>query len=184
MVWKVAQHFCGENLKNMMVFATADNYLEVLGEYVDLENLPPCLYEGGKGRGGVAMPNSLDGGKVPSWEELDRMWETRQQQQEKNSRKALPKQINAKTWLSVQTSTLTGEDNGPMSQRSGATSTAASSPSASSPSSLSFHWFAKAARHTEPPAVKRVEAKVARLGGGFFELSDDDDATAVLTVCG
>lgn len=79
-VWKVAQHFCGENLRNMMVFATADNYLDVLEEYVALEDLPPCLYKGGKGRGGVGMPNNLEGGKVPSLNELDKMWEQRQQQ--------------------------------------------------------------------------------------------------------
>lgn len=79
-IWKVAQHFCGENLKNMLVFANADNYLEVLEEYVDLESLPPCIYPQGKGRAGVAMPGRLDGGKVPSLEELDRMWEERQKQ--------------------------------------------------------------------------------------------------------
>lgn len=79
-IWKVAQHFCGENLKNMLVFANTENYLEVLEEYVDLESLPPCIYPQGKGRAGVAMPGRLDGGKVPSLKELDRLWEERQKQ--------------------------------------------------------------------------------------------------------
>jgi hypothetical protein len=87
-VWKVAQHFCGENLKNMMVFATKENYLEVLKEYVDLEMLPPCIYPQGKGRGGVAMPNHLAGGKVPPKEELDGMLKELEKQMESSRGKS------------------------------------------------------------------------------------------------
>ncbi|CAB9505535.1 SEC14-like protein 2 [Seminavis robusta] len=130
MVWKVAQHFCGENMKNMMVFATADNYLEVLSEYVELEKLPPCLFEGGEGHGGVAMPNSLDGGKVPSWEELDRMWEKRQQKQ-KQAALLPPKEIKTSDVLSVQTSSLMSDEEAPFSQRSGTTVTDLLSPTSS-----------------------------------------------------
>ena len=109
-------------MKKLIVFASTADYLDVMSEHIDLEVLPPCIYDGGCGRGGVGLPKRLDGGLLPPPSDHDY-------------------------------DLATGQDIDPCEVSD------------------------------NDESVLSVTAKVARLGGGFFKLSDDDDAKTVLTVC-
>ena len=65
-IWSIAKHFFDPHIQDMIVFSSHKDYLEVVQEYVGLENLPPCLSEKGKAK---AMPGyfemvSLKGGPL------------------------------------------------------------------------------------------------------------------------
>ena len=169
-VWKVAQHFCNDNLRNMLVFATADNYLEVLQEYVDLDTLPPCLYEGGTGQGGVGMPSNLQGGKVPTMDELDRIWIERQQSTDTTSNPPGSIIISTSHGLAMCSSNLTDESSDSINLRS----TSNEDPSSSSsfvtdnknvlqPEEWSEENFQKAMKQFDGVTLEE-QAKIRELG--------------------
>lgn len=65
MIWSVAKHFFDQHIQDMIVFATVSDYLEVIQDYIDLENLPPCIApEDGKAGAipGYFEKVSLEGG--------------------------------------------------------------------------------------------------------------------------
>ena len=62
----VAKNLFNANFQKLMVFAGSD-FKSILGEYIsDLEeSLPPILLQNGRGKGGIGMPQRLDGGPLP-----------------------------------------------------------------------------------------------------------------------
>merc|ERR1711879_225522 len=54
-----------------LIIADSPNYLDVLDKYVDLNILPPCIYEKGEGRAVAGFSNNLDGGMVPEKTKLN-----------------------------------------------------------------------------------------------------------------
>lgn len=66
-IWSVARHFFDQHIQDLIVFGNHSDYLEVLEEYIELENLPPCIAPK-QGKAG-AMPGyfekvSLQGGPL------------------------------------------------------------------------------------------------------------------------
>lgn len=67
LIWSVAKHFFDQHIQDLIVFGNHSDYLEVLEEYIELENLPPCIAPK-QGKAG-AMPGyfekvSLEGGPL------------------------------------------------------------------------------------------------------------------------
>ena len=65
MIWGIVQHFLNDNMRKLIVFCSVNDYLDVLSEYMNINHLPPCIYEHGRGEGGPGMPKRLDAGRVP-----------------------------------------------------------------------------------------------------------------------
>lgn len=69
---KVVKHFFDEHIRNIIVFSSADDYLDVLDQYVDLKVLPECLAPGhgtGQAMPGYFQKIHLEGGMVPKQED-------------------------------------------------------------------------------------------------------------------
>ncbi|CAB9519915.1 SEC14-like protein [Seminavis robusta] len=66
-IWNLVKHFFNQTMKDLIVFSGPNNYLDVLGDYIDdlEETLPPCLMEGGRGTMAEGMPQRMDGGTLP-----------------------------------------------------------------------------------------------------------------------
>lgn len=67
MAWNVAKHFYDSRVHHKFVFSSHDDYLEVLGEYMDLDVLPSVIYPEGTG---TQMPGffeliHMEGGLIP-----------------------------------------------------------------------------------------------------------------------
>jgi len=65
MIWRVAQYFFRESALERMVFSGPYDYREILEQYIDLEVLPSCIVEEGKGEIVQGMPSSMEGGTLP-----------------------------------------------------------------------------------------------------------------------
>eukprot|EP00797_Seminavis_robusta_P000920 Sro1058_g236350.1 SEC14-like protein 5 (402) ;mRNA; r:7427-8739 len=66
-LWSLVKHFFNQSMKELIEFSGSNNYLAVLGKYIDdlEETLPPCLLEGARGTIAEGMPQRMDGGPVP-----------------------------------------------------------------------------------------------------------------------
>lgn len=64
-IWNIVKHFMHDNVRDLIVFCSVDDYLDVMSQYMDINNLPPCIYEHGRGEGGLGMPKKLDAGRLP-----------------------------------------------------------------------------------------------------------------------
>lgn len=62
--WKIVRHFFPQSAQEKMIFAGKD-YHEVLEKYMDLDVLPPCIYEHGKGEAAAGLPPRMEGGMLP-----------------------------------------------------------------------------------------------------------------------
>ncbi|CAB9508025.1 SEC14-like protein 5 [Seminavis robusta] len=75
----VVKHFFDEHIRKMITFTSAEDYLQVMDKYIDLEVLPDCLAPGiGKGK---AMPGffetvRLEGGLIPTEKEANKVHDT------------------------------------------------------------------------------------------------------------
>jgi len=70
-IWSLVHHFVDEKTKNLLVFGTASDYLDVLEDYVDLEMLPSAIYANGRGVGAVGLPKRIEGGRLPPEADTD-----------------------------------------------------------------------------------------------------------------
>ena len=63
-VWLVARNFFPQSSREKMIFA-GKNYLKELEKYIELDVLPPCIYEHGKGKPAPGLPPRMEGGIIP-----------------------------------------------------------------------------------------------------------------------
>ncbi|CAB9497625.1 SEC14-like protein 5 [Seminavis robusta] len=63
-IWAIAKHFFDKHVQDALIFGTKHDYLDVLEEYVELEDLPPEIAPQGKAKGypGYFQQVSLQGG--------------------------------------------------------------------------------------------------------------------------
>ena len=64
LAWNVVKHFFPQSARDKMIFA-GKHYQKVLEKYMDLDVLPPCIWEGGKGEAATGLPSNLEGGIIP-----------------------------------------------------------------------------------------------------------------------
>ena len=64
--WQTIKHFFSEECRNKMIFADSD-YLSVLGKFMDINVLPPCINPNGRGETAVGMPKHMDCDIIPSY---------------------------------------------------------------------------------------------------------------------
>ncbi|CAB9531082.1 SEC14-like protein 2 [Seminavis robusta] len=62
--WNVVKHFFPPSSRKKMIFA-GKHYHKDLEKYIDLEVLPPCIWEGGKGEPAPGLPRRIVGGPIP-----------------------------------------------------------------------------------------------------------------------
>ncbi|CAB9514959.1 SEC14-like protein 2 [Seminavis robusta] len=60
-MWSIIKHFFPATARAKMTFLGSTGYLEVLDKYLDINVLPPSIYEKGSGDVAVGMMQSLDG---------------------------------------------------------------------------------------------------------------------------
>lgn len=70
--WSLVKHIFPKQSQDKMIFAGKHNYLKILDNYMDLEVLPTCIYEGGQGESAMGMPPHLEGGVIPEDLEVGR----------------------------------------------------------------------------------------------------------------
>jgi CRAL/TRIO domain len=63
LVWSVVKHFFDPRVVSKMEFC-GENYHDVLGKYMDLHVLPPCIFPEGKGEAVEGLPSRFEGGTV------------------------------------------------------------------------------------------------------------------------
>lgn len=63
LVWNVVKHFFDARVVSKMEFC-GENYHDVLGKYMDLHVLPPCIFQEGKGEAVEGLPSCFEGGNV------------------------------------------------------------------------------------------------------------------------
>jgi hypothetical protein len=67
-IWSMAKPLFSQKVRDKMIFVTGgkeDSYLQVLQDYMDLNVLPPCIYDQGQGTTVRGMPPFLQGGTIP-----------------------------------------------------------------------------------------------------------------------
>jgi hypothetical protein len=69
MAWMIAKHFFDPLNVAKMEFCGVNNYKEVLERYMDLDVLPSCLVDEGRGQVAAGMPPRLEGGSLPPRED-------------------------------------------------------------------------------------------------------------------
>jgi CRAL/TRIO domain len=62
--WNIVKHFFPQSSRDKMIFA-GKNYQKVLEKYMDLDVLPPCIWEDGKGEAATGLPPRMEGGMIP-----------------------------------------------------------------------------------------------------------------------
>lgn len=60
-VWSIVKHIFPVSARQKMVFLGNNNYLDEIDKYMDINILPPSIYEGGSGGAAVGMMQTLDG---------------------------------------------------------------------------------------------------------------------------
>jgi hypothetical protein len=63
--WNFLKPFLNESVKEMLVFATTSDYLEVLDRYIDISVLPECINPDGMGEALDEFSPVWDGGPLP-----------------------------------------------------------------------------------------------------------------------
>lgn len=64
--WSLAHHFLHDSVKELIVFSTQQDYLQVLDRYMDRSVLPNCICPGGQGQGTLGYEKvKMEGGKPP-----------------------------------------------------------------------------------------------------------------------
>lgn len=63
-IWAMAKHFFPQSSRDKMIFA-GKNYHKELEKYIELDVLPPCIYEHGKGCPAPGLPPRMEGGAIP-----------------------------------------------------------------------------------------------------------------------
>lgn len=64
LAWNLVKHFFPASARDKMIFAGKD-HAKVLAKYIDLDVLPPCIYEHGKGEPATGFPRHMEGGMLP-----------------------------------------------------------------------------------------------------------------------
>jgi CRAL/TRIO domain len=63
-IWSVVKHVFPQATRDKMIFA-GNNHTKELEKYIELENLPKCVYEHGKGTPTIGLPPKFEGGIIP-----------------------------------------------------------------------------------------------------------------------
>ena len=64
LIWAVVKHFFDPSVVSKMEFC-GEQFHDVLGKYVDLHVLPPCIFPEGKGEAVEGLPPRFEGGNLP-----------------------------------------------------------------------------------------------------------------------
>ena len=64
LIWAVVKHFFDPSVVSKMEFC-GENFHSVLGKYMDLHVLPPCIFPEGKGEAVEGLPPRFEGGNLP-----------------------------------------------------------------------------------------------------------------------